>query len=177
MADCPFTVQNIDKTECIGNSLAKINNNFSELKTDACQNFSTIETLQANIQNLDSRIIALSGITVPGVAKAWVKFDGTRDTSNPPIVSTLNTNRFIYSSYNIVTAYRKSAGDYRITFTTPMPNNRYILLGTSSQKQASTGLFTWLQPYRYTTTYADVRVTSINAASVVDAEHISIVVY
>lgn len=175
MADCPFSVDNIDKTECIGNSLSKINSNFANLKQDACTNFLTIEGLQASIQNLDSRIIALSGITVPGTAKAWLKFDGTKDISNT--ISTLNTNRYIYSSFNIATAYRKGQGDYRITFATPMPNNQYILLGTSSQKQASTGLFTWLQPYRYTTTYTDVRVTSINAASVVDAEHISIVVY
>jgi hypothetical protein len=172
---CNFTVQTIDKTECIGNSLSKINDNFRDLKNYACQNFNTIDSLNARIANLDDRIVALSGITVPGTAKAWVKFDGTRDTTNTN--STFNTNRFVYSSFNIATAYRKSQGDYRITFSTPFRASNYLVLGTSSQKQASTGLFTWLQPYRYSTTFVDVRVTSINAASVIDAEHISLIIY
>jgi hypothetical protein len=170
-----FNTITIDSSECIGNSLSKINDNFIGLKNAACDNDSFITTLRNGIDSLNTLILNLSGIVVPGAAKAWLKFDGTRDTSN--IASTLNTNRFIYSSFNISSVLRKGTGDYRITFATPFPAQTYTLVGTSSQKQGSTGLFTWFQPYTYRTTYVDVRVNGINPSTVADPEHCSVVIY
>jgi len=178
MADCPFPeIPEIFKTECIGNSLFKINSNFGLLKTYADTNCNKITNLEEQAQDLSSKITTLSGYLVPGVAKAWVKFDGTRkDEGDVELVPT-TSNRFIYNSYNVKTVYRYGLGQYQITFEAPFLNSNYLLVGTSSQKQASTGLYTWLQPIEYRTVWATVRVTGINTASTVDAEHISVVVY
>lgn len=49
---------------------------------------------------------------------AWVNFDGT---------GAVGTNQIITASYNISTVYKNSAGDYTITFTTPLADNKYIV--------------------------------------------------
>jgi hypothetical protein len=170
-----FNTTHIDKTECIGNSLNKINNNFEGLKEAVCDNDNTINIIKSDINNLDTKINALSSIVVPGLTRAWIKFDGTRDASNN--ISTFKTNRFIYSSFNISSVLRKDIGDYRITFNTPFPTQNYILIGTSSQKQNSTGQYTWFQPYTFRTTYVDVRVNGTTPSIVADPEHCSVIIF
>jgi hypothetical protein len=153
----------------------KINNNFIGLSVAACDNDSMISSLRNGIDSLNTLILNLSAITVPGMAKAWLKFDGTRDTTGT--TSTFNTNRFIYSSVNISSVLRKGIGDYRITFTTPFATQNYLAIGTSNQKQGATGLFTWFQPYTYRTTYIDVRVNGPTLSTIADPEHCSVVIY
>ena len=174
---CPFpTIPEISQNECIGNSLTKINSYFTQLYTNACANYNTIENLQSGINYLTTQLDILSGYVVPGVTKAWVKFNGTLNEAGA-LSPTSNTPRFIYSSYNITNVERYGAGLYQITYQTPFPNTNYLLIGTSSQKQASTGLFTWLQPVDIRTNFAVVRVMGINANSVADPEHVSVVFY
>ena len=55
--------------------------------------------------------------------RAWVNFDGTKDTTGA--ASTANTNRLIRGSGNVSSVLRNGAGDYTITFTTPMPDANY----------------------------------------------------
>jgi hypothetical protein len=55
--------------------------------------------------------------------RAWVNFDGTKDTTGA--VSTANTNRLIRASGNVASVLRNGAGDYTITFTTAMPDANY----------------------------------------------------
>jgi hypothetical protein len=62
--------------------------------------------------------------------RAWVNFDGTRDTTNT--ASTANTNRLIRASGNVASVLRNGTGDYTITFTTAMPNVNYAVVGTAS---------------------------------------------
>jgi hypothetical protein len=62
--------------------------------------------------------------------RAWVNFDGTRDASGA--VSTANTNRLIRSSGNVTSVLRNAAGDYTITFTTPMSDANYSVVLTNS---------------------------------------------
>jgi hypothetical protein len=59
--------------------------------------------------------------------RAWVNFDGTRDTSGA--VSTANTNRLIRSSGNVTSVLRNGTGDYTITFTTAMSDANYSVSG------------------------------------------------
>jgi hypothetical protein len=169
---CTFTVKTIESTECIGNSLEKINDNFESLKGNACQNYNKIEVLESRINTLDTQITNLSAITVPGVAKAWLKFDGTRDTSGA--VSSNSTNRFIYSAYNIDKVQVVRAGDYRIFFKLRFPTPNYIAVGTSSQTSGE--VRTWLQPYDYRTTFLGVKIADVNSF-LVAAKHISIAIY
>jgi len=182
MSNCSFSdIPVIAKTECIGNSLTKINNGFSSLKEYACENFNKIASLQLDIQNLDNKLNTLTNIIVPGAAKAWVKFNGLRNANNPPPASAetplTTTNRFIYSSHNIASVYRKNTGEYRITFSKPFVKADYILIGTSSQKQATQGQYTWVQPTDYRTGWAEIRIAGSNISNVADAEHISIVIF
>lgn len=62
--------------------------------------------------------------------RAWVNFDGTRDTTGA--VSTANTNRLIRASGNVASVLRNSTGNYTITFTTAMPDVNYsVVSGTN----------------------------------------------
>lgn len=55
--------------------------------------------------------------------RAWVNFDGTKDTTGA--TSTSNTNRLIRGSGNVTSVLRNAAGDYTITFTTAMTDANY----------------------------------------------------
>jgi hypothetical protein len=63
--------------------------------------------------------------------RAWVNFDGTRDTTGA--VSTANTNRFIRSSGNVTSVLRNGLGDYTITFTTAMSDANYVTIANTNQ--------------------------------------------
>jgi len=179
---CP-TVTKILNTECIGNSLATINSNFTVLGAAACDNYKTVTTLLCSIQTLDNRVFDLTQKT-PGIAKAWVKFDGTRNESGSN--STAATNRYIYSSYNIQSVYKLtptptlspslSAGDYQIVFKQGLfTSKNYAVIGTSSETSPTFG---WLQPYSYQTTSVQVRVHSPTyPGPIVDPSHISVAIF
>lgn len=179
---CP-DVTPIKSTECIGNSLATINSNFVALKDAACDNYSTITTLNASILDLNTKVVSLSN-QVSGVAKAWVKFDGTRDSEGN--ISTAATNRYIYSSYNVDYVYKAtttntpatSAGDYRIYFKPGIVNTaNYAVIGTSSEKKDATS-YGWLQPYLFNPNFVGIRVHSpIWPGDAADPAHVSVVVF
>lgn len=178
---CP-SVTTINRTECIGNSLDTINSNFTNLKIAACDNYNTITSLNANILALNTRITSLSS-QVPGIAKAWVKFDGTRDTNGVP--STFATPRYIYNSYNIDNVLKvtttdtptTSAGDYRIYFKPNLfSTTNYAVIGTSNE--AKNISYSWLQPYSYAKDFVSVRVHSPTyQGDVVDPAHVSVAIF
>jgi len=58
--------------------------------------------------------------------RAWVNFDGTKDTTGA--TSTSNTNRLILGSGNVTSVLRNATGDYTVTFTTAMPDANYMLV-------------------------------------------------
>lgn len=62
--------------------------------------------------------------------RAWVNFDGTKDTTGAS--STSNTDRLIRGSGNVASVTRNGAGLYTINFTTAMPDANYSVLGFSS---------------------------------------------
>jgi hypothetical protein len=179
---CPAVIT-INNTECIGNSLTTINSNFTVLKNAACDNYSTISTLLSSIQTLDNRIVNLSQKT-PGIAKAWVVFDGTKDSGGT--VSSAATNRYIYSSYNVDSVYKTtttntpttSGGDYRIYFKSGIiTTTNYAVVGTSSEKKGTTN-YGWLQPYSFNVSYVGVRVhPPTYPGDVVDPSRISVAIF
>jgi hypothetical protein len=59
--------------------------------------------------------------------RAWVNFDGTKDTTGA--TSTANTNRLIRASGNVTSVLRNGAGDYTVNFTTAMPDADYVAGG------------------------------------------------
>jgi hypothetical protein len=178
---CPTTneVREILPTECIGNSLATINFNFNQLRIGACDNFSFITTLQQSIQQLNTTLYNLSAITIPGTAKAWVKFNGAAGTDN--IIDTDLNDRFVYSSYNIESVFKKGVGDYRINFKQKFPTQNYAVIGTNQQTTTTlggplSGQFVWFQPYTYTTLYTEIKTFSKDNIGA-DPLHISLVIF
>jgi hypothetical protein len=97
------------------------------------------------IGNADTatKLAGTTGSAPSYACRAWVNFDGTRDTTGA--VSTANTNRLIRSSGNVTSVLRNAAGDYTVTFTTPMSDANYSVVGTSSisgfATPTSTGIF------------------------------------
>jgi hypothetical protein len=70
-----------------------------------------------------TKLSTTTGSAPAYACRAWVNFDGTRDTTGA--VSTANTNRFIRASGNVTSVLRNGLGDYTITFTTAMSDANY----------------------------------------------------
>ena len=89
------------------------------------------------VSNITSSPIESSSTLYPEYkCRAWVNFDGTKDTTGAS--STSNTNRLIRGSGNVLNVLRNGAGDYTITFITNMPDANYTyVFGANSG--ASTG--------------------------------------
>jgi hypothetical protein len=89
--------------------------------------------------------------------RAWVNFDGTKNTSGTVIAD--NTNRFIRASGNVSSVLRNGAGDYTITFATALPITDYCVFGAGLEDNGS------LQPVHTTAislrTNADMLTTSV----------------
>jgi len=102
----PFTTPTtIPGTDCIGNSLATINNNFQTLYNDCLYLKQTIAQLQNQ----------------PFSAKAWVYFN---IYPNFKIV--------VKSQYNVSSVVRNGVGDYRVSFITPFIDTNYLGSGSTS---------------------------------------------
>jgi hypothetical protein len=69
--------------------------------------------------------------------RAWVNFDGTKDTTGA--ASTANTNRLIRASGNVTSVLRNNTGDYTITFTTAMPDANYAAMLSGGSQAATQG--------------------------------------
>jgi hypothetical protein len=88
-------------------------------------------------------------------ARAWVNFDGTKDTTGA--ASTANTNRLIRGSGNVTSVLRNGTGDYTITFTTAMPDVNY---SSSITAKGVTGVMALAGPgSTYTAAVGTVRFT------------------
>jgi hypothetical protein len=70
-----------------------------------------------------TKLSTASGSAPSYACRAWVNFDGTKDTTGA--TSTANTNRLIRSSGNVTSVLRNGTGDYTITFTTAMSDANY----------------------------------------------------
>ena len=68
--------------------------------------------------------------------RAWVNFDGTKDTTGA--VSTANTNRLIRASGNVTSVLRTSTGGYTITMTTPMSDANYCVTAVTDARSTTT---------------------------------------
>jgi len=69
-----------------------------------------------------------AGTYYPGfMARAWVIFDGTKNTSGLTEVGVNYTNRYIFGSGNVSSVQRTATGTYKINFTTAMPNKNYAV--------------------------------------------------
>jgi hypothetical protein len=121
---------NIPATDCIGNSLATINSNFS--------------TLFADIQNLQQSIATIQSQSY--VAKAWVCFDGTTKGNTLKIKSSYNVSSVTRNTSTAAADFGGAAGKYQINFTIPFSDTNYTTIVTSrdSPTKDNNGYWTWL---------------------------------
>jgi hypothetical protein len=72
--------------------------------------------------------------------RAWVCFDGTRDTSGT--VNAAFTNRFIYgngaASGNVTGVLKTATGSYTISFSTAMTSTNYAVIGSTDNGSSVT---------------------------------------
>jgi|688.fasta_scaffold192538_2 hypothetical protein len=112
--------------------------------------------------------------------RAWVNFDGTRDTTGA--TSTSNTNRLIRGSGNVTSVLRNGVGDYTINFTTAMPDANYCATtGWATAGAPSTSYDGSASVYSAATvTASSVRVFSAQGASIgvgEEAEYYAVAIF
>jgi hypothetical protein len=78
---------------------------------------------------LDASCLNSTGTAPVYGCRAWVNFDGTRDSTGA--ASTANTARFIRASGNVTSVVRNGVGDYTVNFTTAMPDANYSIVGAT----------------------------------------------
>jgi hypothetical protein len=126
-----------------------------------------------------TKLAGTTGSAPSYACRAWVNFDGTRDTTGA--VSTANTNRFIRSSGNVTSVLRNSVGNYTITFTTPMSNANYVaMFGSKTGSQTSGGNTIQVGGFNQTGTKGTSGVTvgsSTSAGLFVDQDMIDVAIF
>jgi len=83
-----------------------------------------------------TKLSTASGSAPSYACRAWVNFDGTRDSSGA--LSTANTNRLIRASGNVTSVLRTSTGSYTITMTTPMSDANYCVTAVTDARSTTT---------------------------------------
>jgi hypothetical protein len=86
-----------------------------------------------------TKLSTASGSAPSYSARAWVNFDGTKDTTGA--ASTANTNRLIRASGNVSSVLRTAAGQYTVNFTTAFPDANYAASVSVSTSNHGSGAF------------------------------------
>jgi hypothetical protein len=117
-----MSVNLIDKTECMGDSLAKINSNFSYLDsaTTWLSGNYIPRLLVSNTTSQNSAVkvnLTINNLTinVPGAAYAWC----------------VNTGATINRAYNITSVANPAGGTYVYTLTNPVSSADYCVVATA----------------------------------------------
>jgi hypothetical protein len=122
------TITNIDKSECIGNSLVSINSNYTNIQESLVDVNSNIVTINSLLTNLTTIVSNIS--SDPQRASAWANFSGIRDAESG-FTRRENTNRLLFTSYNITSILRENTGIYRVSMTNPV-TSRFCVVGTTT---------------------------------------------
>lgn len=140
-------VQGIERTECIGNSLIKINSNFSELDTAICESDNKIETVKSTYVK---QISAGEGISVrtngnvTEVSNAAISPIAAFGTCQ--IISTGIGSQSVITNYNINRVRRLGDAQgtnavgysrFEVVFANPLPSSNYTVI-INSQTQEGT---------------------------------------
>ena len=120
-----------------------------------------------------AQVATVSGTAPIYMCRAWVNFDGTKDTTGA--ASTANTNRLIRGSGNVTSVLRNGTGDYTITFTTAMTDASYAVSAISGNVAAGGYIRT---PVSSGYAAGSMRVESLStSAALLDAATINITIF
>lgn len=151
---CEGIVQDIERTECIGNSLTKINSNFLGLETAGCDlenktefiaglNVINSSTIDLN-WNPSTRTLSADAIKSPqspvspsipsgALAKAWVTFTYRGVQIDPKKNASLLGVPRVLSSFNIAGVTRITNTALYVTFASHLPYRSYaVVLGQAA---------------------------------------------
>jgi hypothetical protein len=105
-----------------------------------------------------------------GLAKAWVRFNGT--------------NGSIYASYNVTSVTRNSTGDYTINFTNALTDTNYAVIGsTNSYNSGNNGgicvsiKVDSITGTAYTLTTSAVEVIVGTSGTIADTSYVSVAIF
>jgi len=164
MAICESNiVRTIYLDECVGTSLLTINNNFSNLKNQACTDSEQLSSIKTEILTVSANMLELSAI-IPGITEAWVAFDGlnTSPSGDAPI----------FKSYNILNVKRLSQGVYQINFDPAFSNANYTVIGTCQQTTTPA----WVQATTFNAVSAGINISN-STGTFQDSEYVSVIIY
>lgn len=162
----PYSIVNIDLDEYIGTSLYTINTNFAKLKDEVCRIDGEVGLLIPSYSTLVTQMCALSAIS-PGLARAWVKFNGVGAGSN--------LTRF--SSYNVASVSGNGSGTYVLTFSPAFTGTNYAVVGTCEQNP-QTSNYGWVSVLSGSFTTSSVTINIRNTSGSTNTSNsISILVY
>ena len=138
-----------------GGGLSLVTSIANTAAIDGSYLLTLINTLSTNIQ--------------PGIAKAWVNFDGT---------GTNATNQTIRSSYNVNSVYKTGAGKYTITLTNSMANANYIVATTGTTDATGNGGYIVFEDRRLGTRSVNTfYIATAIAATYTDGAQVSVTVF
>lgn len=127
---------------------------------------SLVNQMAAALTAVGHEIKALVRPDHPGLAKAWVSFGYVSGTIQ------------ILNSLNIASVTRISAGNYRITFSTPFPDAHYCWLATGRSNTTSGSLrFATARSAETKTIDTLEIICATNSNTLADSTEINLVVY
>ena len=153
----------IDREECIGDSLVKLNSNFFGLDSD-------INTLNTRVTTVSSLVTTTStslssNVQVgPYVAKAWVSFIGT---------GSVGANQTIHSQYNVSSVLKTADGIYTINYTTPLNSTINCIVGSCADNAG--GFFVCAN--NSSSTQAFITTIRVSPLSVASSSYINVAVF
>jgi hypothetical protein len=118
---------------------------------------------------------ATSGGSPVFQCRAWVNFDGTRDSTGA--ASTANTARFIRGSGNVSSVVRNGVGDYTVNFTTAMPDVNYSVVAMAGGFSSGQAPFGFYESSSTSRTTSLVRLFSSQGGSAFDGSFESVAIF
>jgi hypothetical protein len=110
---CNFITE-IRETDCIGQSLNTINNNYLNTRNFICVVDNQLDITNQRLQDISTIFYSISAEQLD---KAWVAFNGHID-SNGSVDGDLTPSepkRLILNQYNVVSVIKNAVGDYTVS--------------------------------------------------------------
>jgi len=130
----------------------------------------------ANINNAAVTAAKLDGAQTGSApiygCRAWVLFDGTKDSTGA--ASTANTNRLILSSGNVSSVLRNGTGDYTVNFTTALADANFCALDRATTQITFAGSVKTSSSYRLSTGYVS---STLGGATNQDASMVNVAIF
>lgn len=119
-----FPTTEIQRTECIGNSLITINNNFDNLDQSVTNINNEVGELIGNLNNVSTLV---TNISSQQLALAWVAFDPYRSQQFGPNAPNLENNaRYLIAEYNVTSVIKVGTGVFTVTVPFDFPRTNQI---------------------------------------------------